>query len=73
MKKQNGNLAGPSNITDKTPAGTKPGKGKKKAATQETPKSTFQGDQSLVKSIKFMHEAMISHKAAYAVADGDIR
>ena len=46
-------------------------KGKKKK-TIVAPNSSFQGDQSLAKSIKFMHKAMISREAAYAVAGGDI-
>jgi hypothetical protein len=70
-KKPNKNTPDSNNANDETPLLTKQAKGKKKTAIV-APNSSFQGDRSLAKSIKFMHEAMISREAAYAVAEGDI-
>jgi hypothetical protein len=77
LKKQAGNQTNINNSATETNTTSQPGRsrGEKKtgramAATKSV--SSFKGDRSLGKSIKFMHETMISHEAAYAVAEGDI-
>jgi hypothetical protein len=76
-KKRAENQTNINNSVTETNTTSQPGhrRGRKKtgsamAATESV--SSFKGDRLLAKSIKFMHETMISCEAGYAVAEGDI-
>ena len=76
-KKRTKNQTDISNSAVETSATSRPGHGGGKRKTVSTVTAaesgvTFKGDRTLAKSIRFMHETMMSREAAYAVAEGDI-
>lgn len=76
-KKRTKNQTDISNSAVETSATSRPGHGGGKRKTVSTVTAaesgvTFKGDRTLAKSIRFMHETIMSREAAYAVAEGDI-